>query len=165
MVRAIVLAVLGATCLSPPQLTASASNAAQARTLYGVSIGENASYALADLGLGPSRFHAAPAGSAQPQAEYRLALADYGRAVLQLVFDIRIKSVMVRQYGSREPDITDPYGIHLNDTVRRLTEKRGAPESIDAHHDYIYGPAAQLHWAYGTNGGRVTSISVSDGTP
>ena len=137
---------------------------AQASTLYGVTIGENASYALAHLEVKPSRFHAAPAGAPQPQAEYRLILADYGKALLELVFDTRIKRIVVSPYGNEQPDIADPYGIRLNDPVSRLSSKRGPPEAIDAHHGYSYGPGSGLHWVYGTHGGRVTSISVSDGS-
>jgi hypothetical protein len=142
------------------------SGGTQARTLYGVTIGENAAYALAGLGLKPPRWHE-PASPSAPKtlAEYRLALADYGRAFLQLVFDTRIKNIMVYQYGTKEPNIVDPYGIKLNDTVARLTKKRGRPSAINSHHDYVYGSWPQLHWVYATHGGLVTSISVSDGPP
>jgi len=161
--RCIAAMALAISLFVPPLQALSAWSATmQARTLYGVSIGENASYALTDLGLAPSRFHAAASGSPQPQAEYRVALADYGKALLALSFDTRIKSITISRYGTRSSDIVDPYGIRLADSIGRLTSKRGQPTSIDAHHDYVYGPAAQVHWVYGTGDGRVTSISVSD---
>jgi hypothetical protein len=159
-IAAMALAVL--LCSSPLPVLSAWPTTTQAHTLYGVSIGENASYALTGLGLGPSRFHAAAAGSPRPQAEYRVALADYGKALLALSFDTRIKSITVARYGTRRSDIVDPYGIKLADSIERLTSKRGLPTSIDAHHDYVYGPATQVHWVYGFGDGLVTSISVSD---
>jgi hypothetical protein len=139
------------------------SSSHQAQSLYGVTIGENAAFALSSLRLAPPRWKAPQAGAPIPQAEYRFVRADYGKALLQLVMDTRIKSITIQRYGTNQPDITDPYGIRITDSTARLIAKRGQPDTTNSHHDYIYGSRTSLHWVYETHNGRVTSIALSDG--
>jgi hypothetical protein len=141
---------------------AAVSSPHQAQSLYGVTIGENAAFALRALGLAPPRWKAPQAGAPVPQAEYRFVRADYGKALLALVMDTRIKSITIQRYGTNQPDIIDPYGIGVNDSVARLIAKRGQPDTTNSRHDYIYGSRTGVHWVYETRSGRVTSIAVSD---
>jgi hypothetical protein len=146
-----------------PSLGLSTSSKQMQTSLYGVSIGENAAYALANLGLRPPRWQAAPKGQPQPVVEYREALADYGNAVLNLWLTTRVEAIAVTAYDGHEPNIVDPYGLRINDSRARLVQKRGRPDRITGG-KYVYGPASSIHWAYTIHSERITEIAVSNGT-
>jgi hypothetical protein len=133
------------------------------RALAGVSIDENAKGALARLGLAPPR--SAPAGGipagAKRVAEYRVFLADMGRALVGLSFDSRIRVIVVHPNGTHSSSITDPFGVRLGDSRQELSAKRGRPDSI-SHGEHVYGEQHGLHWFYSIEGGRVKAIGVSD---
>lgn len=163
----LIAALIVAACFSWPHrapAVESKQSASLARTLYGISVGEDAKEALSRLGLQPPRWGSATAtaAGAKPLAEYRVFLADGSRALIGLVFDTKIRVIIVHPNASHSSRITDPFGIRLNDSVERLKKKRGRPDSITTQGEYVYGPMHGLHWFYSIHGGRIAAIGVSD---
>ena len=152
-------ALLLSLALASPAPSPAASQPAVAvcNCLAGITIGDDATSALAKVGSRPVKTNAATS-----------VLSDYESYPGWMLAIYYAKTVVAVAISAQPPGAPtkepDPFGVVLGDSPDRLTALRGKPDAVDGT-IWRYGPVDGLRWLYSVENGAVARIAITSLPP
>jgi hypothetical protein len=124
--------------------------------LAGISIGDDATAALAKVGSRPL-----PAQGDSVLSDFEsypgwMLVVYYAKSVVSIAIEVLPPGAPTKQ--------PDPFGVALGDSADRLTALRGKPDAVDGKL-WRYGPANGVGWIYSIVDGAVARIAVTSMAP
>jgi hypothetical protein len=146
---------------SPTPMVSATATPTRSSILGGVTLGEDSQRVLREFGLRPRGWASGGHGG----IEIRIFPTGYGDITMTIMFDDAIHAIFVEGTSDPKSQYSDPFGLHVGDSIDRLEQVRGQPDILNKNGEELqYGPTKGVNWSYGVKDDKIVQIALGDGT-